>query len=67
MPKRTVSSLTTCMITDIPTKMSWLLTTGNPFNKLRQTHKALKTAKLNEIKEKASHYDVVGIDEGQFF
>lgn len=48
-------------------KMSWRLTIGNSFNKLRQTHKALKTAKLNEIKEKAIHYDVVGIDEGQFF
>ena len=67
MPKRTVSSSTTCMTTDIPAKTSWPPTIGNPFNKLRQTHKALKTAKLNQIKEKAIHYDVVGIDEGQFF
>jgi len=29
--------------------------------------KALKTASLSEVKEKAKGYDVVAIDEGQFY
>lgn len=29
--------------------------------------KAIKTAKLSEVKEKAKGYNVVAIDEGQFF
>lgn len=33
----------------------------------RITHKALKASKLNDIKSEAMKYDVVGIDEGQFF
>lgn len=35
--------------------------------KCRITHKALKASKLNDIKNQATKYDVVGIDEGQFF
>lgn len=33
----------------------------------RQTAKALKTASLNDVKEKAMDYDVVAVDEGQFY
>lgn len=33
----------------------------------RQTMKALKTVKLEEVKEKAKEYNVVAIDEGQFY
>jgi hypothetical protein len=29
--------------------------------------KALKTANLDDVKEKAMEYDVVAIDEGQFY
>lgn len=33
----------------------------------RQTMKAMKTASLAEVKDKAMTYDVVAIDEGQFY
>lgn len=33
----------------------------------RITHKALKASKLKDVKNEALKYDVVGIDEGQFF
>lgn len=33
----------------------------------RQTMKAMKTASLAEVKDKAMSYDVVAIDEGQFY
>jgi len=33
----------------------------------RVTKKALKTSKLMEITELCSNYDVIGVDEGQFF
>lgn len=33
----------------------------------RQTHKAIKTQTLSSIKVKAKGYDVVAVDEGQFF
>lgn len=35
--------------------------------KKRITHKALKASKLTDILSEATKYDVVGIDEGQFF
>ena len=34
---------------------------------IRLTMKALKISKLEDAKEKAFNYDVVAIDEGQFY
>lgn len=55
------------MTTDIQIKMLWQLMISKSLIKSRITHKALKASKLNDIKNQAINYDVVGIDEGQFF
>ena len=42
-------------------------TTGILIPLCRQTHKAIKTNSLKEVKAKAREFDVVAVDEGQFF
>lgn len=67
MLKRDALLSTIFMIIVIQAKMSWPLMTSNFLFKFRITQKALKASKLNDIKNEAIKYDVVGIDEGQFF
>lgn len=55
------------MITGTPLKKSCPLTIGNLRLYFRQTMKALKTTNLSEVKDRAIDYDVVAIDEGQFY
>ena len=45
------------------------MTTHDKYNicLLRQTQKAIKTSSLTDIKGRAMDFDVVAIDEGQFF
>ena len=33
----------------------------------KQTYKAMSTMNLNQVKEKVLNYEVIGVDEGQFF
>jgi len=67
MPKRIALLSITFMTIDTLVKMLWPLMTGNFLFNFRVTHKALKASKLNDIKTEAIKYDVIGIDEGQFF
>ena len=67
MPVKIAWLSTISMIIGTRLKKSWQPTIGNNLPYLSQTIKALKTASLNDIKEKASVYDVVAIDEGQFY
>ena len=55
------------MIIDTLLKMSCPLMIGSLFFYYRQTHRAIKTNSLIEVKSKAKQFDVVAVDEGQFF
>lgn len=55
------------MIIGTPLMRSCPHTTGILPSLLRQTHKAIKTNSLKEVKPKAREFDVVAVDEGQFF
>ena len=47
--------------------MSCPLMIGPLFFSHRHTHRAIKTNSLIEVKSKAKQFDVVAVDEGQFF
>lgn len=55
------------MTTGTPKPTKWPLTTGILPSYLRVTKKALKTSSLMNLISLADKYDVIGIDEGQFF
>lgn len=67
MPKRNVSSLITLMTTDISRMHACPLMTSNSFFIARMTEKAIKTSNLDDILDHARNFDVIAIDEGQFF
>jgi len=50
-----------------PKLTKWPLMIGKPLNYLRITKKAFKTSTLMNLISLAEKYDVIGIDEGQFF
>ncbi len=65
--KKVASSSTTFMTIDIQKKIAWRPMISNFAFYFRVTKKAVKTSSLEAVKELADKYDVVGIDEGQFF
>lgn len=68
MPKRNALSLTTLMTTGtLRMLVCPPMTSKNFFILFRMTEKAIKTSNLQEIIEHARKFEVIAIDEGQFF
>lgn len=67
MPQKNVSSSTTLKTTVMLRIAVWLPTISLFEVKCRIIHKAIKTDCLNKIRTQLNEYDVVAIDEGQFF
>ena len=55
------------MTIDIPTRKSWLPTISTIIDNLSQIRKAIKTSNLEDVSAVVNDYDVVAVDEGQFF
>lgn len=55
------------MTTDTLKMLVCLLMTSKSFIYPRMTEKAIKTSNLDDIIDHARNFDVIAIDEGQFF
>ncbi len=67
MLKKNVSLLTILTTIDISKMHACPLMTSKSYFYLRITEKALKTSSLEDIIEHARKFEVIAIDEGQFF
>jgi len=67
MPVSAASLPTTAMITATPWLKKWPPMTSKTLNLFRVTKKAAKVVTLMPLLDRLEDYDVVGVDEGQFF
>lgn len=67
MPKRNAQLSIIYMIIDIHKQTKWQLMISKNCIYIRVTKKAMKTMNLMNLVDEAQKYDVIGIDEGQFF